>query len=372
MYTVIDLHCDSVKFLTAGVDLRAPNPEGHIDLPRLRKGGVGVQVFAAFVSPSTPEDKAFSAACGMLDRIDDFAASDPALVPVETAEDCVRAIAEGKTGILKAVENGWAIEDSPDKLEKLRRRNVRMLTLVHSRHTHWAASCTGQGDFPGAGISPTGFPCGGLTPFGKKAVDAMNELGMIVDVSHAAESAFWDVLGRSKKPVIASHSCAYSICGTPRNLKDDQIKALAGSGGLVGVCFFPAFLNESYRGALDGECGDIFREIGPLEKKYAADPAGLLCEYTRMDSHLAVRLSRICVPVSAVADHIDYILRLAGEDCVGLGSDFDGVFSLPEGVGGCDVYPDLAAELAGRGYSDKRITKIFMDNFLRVMREHDK
>jgi membrane dipeptidase len=368
MHTVIDLHCDSVKFLSAGVDLRKPNPEGHVDLPRLRKGGVGVQVFAAFVSPSTPEDKAFSAACGMLDRIDDFAASGPELVPLETAEDCL--MTGGKTGILRAVENGWAIEDSLDKLEKLRRRKVRILTLVHSRHTHWAASCTGCGNFSAA-ATPSGSRGGGLAPFGKKVVDAMNEMGMIIDVSHAAESAFWDVLGRSKKPVIASHSCAYALCAAPRNLKDDQIKALAASGGLVGVCFFPAFLSDPYRGALDGECGDIFNEIGPIEKKYAADSPGLLSEYTRIDSRLAVRLSHIPVPLSAVADHIDYIVRLAGEDCVGLGSDFDGVFSLPEGVGGCDVYPALAAELEGRGYSDERIAKIFADNFLRVMREHD-
>ncbi|MFP3090728.1 dipeptidase [Treponema sp. TIM-1] len=336
----IDLHCDSVGFLGRGIDLRQENPQGHVDLPRLRRGAVGLQVFAAFVPSSTVA--AFSAALEMLDRIDEFAASDPLLVSVETAEESIEAIARGQTAVLRAVENGLAIEDSLDNLAALRRRKVRIMTLVHLQDLSWAASCTGTG-------SPldTGDTGGGLSRFGKEVVAAMNDLGMIVDLSHGAESTFWDVLGVSKKPVIASHSCAYSLCASPRNLKDDQIKALGDSGGLIGVCFFPAFLSEGYRRAL----GADFAAQGEDKDK------------------LADAMARHPVPFSMVADHIDHMVRLAGEDCVGIGSDFDGVFSLPLGVGGCDCYPLLADELRQRGYTEERIQKIFNGNFLRIFHE---
>jgi membrane dipeptidase len=371
MTPVIDLHCDSVKYLSEGVDLRRPNPGGHLDLPRLRQGGVGLQVFAAYVAPSTPEDRAFPEAAAMLDRIGEFAASDPLLCPVETAEESLRAMEAGKTGILKAVENGWAIEDSVEKLEELRRRKVRILTLVHSQHTHWASSCTGDGPFPptGAALNARG---GGLSPFGEKVIAAMNDLGIMVDVSHGSESTFWDAIRLSKKPVIASHSCAYAFCESPRNLKDDQIKALGDKGGVVGVCFFPAFLNEAYRKALKAEGDAISRQRAAIETQYAGDPEGLAAAENALNAHLQELLRAHPVPFTVIADHIDYIVSLAGEDTVALGSDFDGVHSLPSGVGGCDFYPLLEAELSRRAYSPQSIAKFFSGNFLRVFREHDR
>jgi membrane dipeptidase len=248
----------------------------------------------------------------------------------------------GKTGILKAVENGWAIEDSLKNLEELRRRNVRILTLVHSRHTHWASSCTGGGPFPptGAALDAHG---GGLSPFGQRVIAAMNDLGIMVDLSHGSESAFWDAVKFSKKPIIASHSCAYALCGSPRNLKDDQLKALGDCGGVAGVCFYPAFLHEGYRKAPDAE-GDDSREKILRERQ---------------------------VSVGTIADQIEYSVKLAGEDAVALGSEFDGVPSLPAGVGGCDFYPLLEEELNRRSYSPQSITKFFSGNFLRVFREQD-
>ncbi len=360
MTGVIDLHCDSVKFLQAGRDLRLPNPEGHVDLPRLRAGGVGVQIFAAFVASSTPEEGAFAAAREMLDRIDGFIASCPdELVKVETAADCRTAGTNRKIGVLAAVENGWAIQESLEKLEALRLRGVRMLTLVHSRDLPWAASCTGAS--PGSGLSP----------FGREVVREMNCLGMIVDLSHAAESVFREVLRLSRKPVVASHSCAHALCPSPRNLTDHQLRALADAGGLVGVCFFPAFLSDSYRLALDRECADIFAEIDGIEKRYAADPPGLLSEYLRLNTRLAARLADIAVPLSMIADHIDHAVRVAGVEAVALGSDFDGIFSTPRGVSGCDFYPALEAELLRRGYSREDWEKISNGNFLRLLAAQD-
>jgi membrane dipeptidase len=360
--TTIDLHCDSVKFLQAGVDLKKPNPEGHVDLPRLEKGGVGVQTFAAFLAPTIPEAEAFDTTRKMLDAIDDFALSDPArLSKVETAADCRAAMESGRTGILPAVENGRAINDSLANLENLRSRGVRILTLVHSRHESWAASCTGKEGGPA-----------GLTLFGKKVIAAMNEMGIVVDVSHSAESTFWDAVKTSRRPIVASHSCCHALCAAPRNLKDDQIRAVADSGGVIGVCFFPAFLDDGHRSAVNEKCGDIFEEIGKIEKDYGVEPGRLLSEYVRLNRRLAERLADYPVPLSRVADHIDHIVRLAGEDCVGFGSDFDGIFSLPDGVTGCDLYPDLIAVLGGRGYSGKALEKMRGENFLRVLAENDR
>jgi membrane dipeptidase len=359
VYTVIDLHCDSVGFLLKGRDLRNPNEDGHVDLPRLRKGGVGAQVFSAFVSSGTAADKAFSAAALMLDRIDEFAASHPLLTQAVSAEDCEGAAAQGKTAILKAVENGYALEDSLKNLEALRRRNVRILTLVHAQDTSWAASCTGASQ-------------GGLKPFGESVVQGMNDLGMIIDVSHGSESLFRDTIRLSKKPVIASHSCAYSLCASPRNLKDYQLKTLADTGGLVGICFFPVFLNDPYRISTDKDMGGIFSEYEAIEKLAASDPEAARVSRKRLNSRIASFMEQNPVPLSLVVDHIDHIKKIAGVDSIALGSDFDGVFSLPLGMGGCDCYPALSEELERRGYSEEEIKKIFSGNFLRLLREHDK
>ena len=329
-HKVIDLHCDSVYSLMDGKDLREAVKGVHVDLPRLRAGGVALQVFAAYVPPVT--DNAFSCACERLDAINAFAASDERLAPVETASDLREVLAGEKTGVMAAVVNGLAIENSLVKLEKLRRQKVRILTLVHSQHLPWIASCTGTGAFCDG-------PGRGLSGFGEQVVDAMNELGIIPDLSHASESAFWDVIKRSKKPPVASHSCAYSLCAAARNLKDDQLKAIAGSGGVAGVNFFSAFLYEPFRLVFENE-----------DKNGNKDTDGF-----------------VNVPQSIIADHIDYMVKVAGEDCVALGSDYDGIPAAPQGVTGSDFYPLLEAELRSRGYSEKRIEKIFSANFLRVL-----
>ena len=337
-HKVVDLHCDSVFSLMDGKDLRKPVPGVHVDLPRLRKGAVALQVFAVYVPPSTPADEAFRYTSERLDAIEAFSRSDDLLTQVETAAELREILAAEKTGVMAAVENGLAIENSLENLERLRRRKVRIMTMVHSKHLPWAASCTGAEPFRPDG----GVVNGGLSRFGERVVDAMNDLGIIPDLSHASESAFWDVIRRSKKPVIASHSCAFSLCAAARNLKDDQLKALAGSGGLVGVNFFSGFLSEKLRPKYE-------RDIESLTPRAVVDET----------------------PNSLIADHIDHMLKVAGEDSVALGSDFDGIPAAPEGVTGSDFYPFLEEELRSRGYTEKRIEKIFSANFLRVLEAWD-
>lgn len=348
----IDLHCDSVFHLMEGKDMRQRIDGAHIDLPRLRAGNVGLQVFAVYVPPkngnvsisgigtfSLGGENPFDFTNKRLDAIGAFARSDDHLTPVETAAELKKCLANDKTGIMMAIENGLAIEESIEKLEHMRRRKVRLMTLVHSQHLNWVESCTGSGQFL-SGRSAENHRNHGLSDFGEKVVDAMNDLGMIPDVSHASENAFWDIIKRSKKPIIATHSCAWSICASPRNLKDDQLKALGDSGGLVGVNFFSGFLSEPYRKAFEPHMTD-----GNSKEEV-----------------------QVKVPMSIIADHIDYMVNIAGEDCVGLGSDFDGIPNAPEGVTGCDFFPRLEVELYSRGYSEKRIEKIFNGNFMRVLK----
>ena len=329
---VIDLHCDSVGSLMAGKDLTKSVPRTHVDLPRMREGGVGIQVFAAYVPPDTAGDKAFGYANDRLSAIEAFVKKDERLVLVETHSDAKAAMASDKTGIMLSVENGLAIEGSLYRLKELRDRKVRIMTLVHSQHLPWIESCTGGGVFSAGEAA-------GLSSFGEKVVDAMNDLGIIADLSHSSEKAFWAVLKRSRKPVIASHSCAYSLCAAARNLKDDQIKALGESGGLVGVNFFAAFLSEPFRQS-----------------------------YEKNGYTVKLETASVHVPRTIIADHIDYMLKLAGEDSVALGSDFDGISATPEGVTGSDFFPVLEEELVSRGYTEKRIRKIFSGNFLRVLK----
>jgi len=312
-----------------GKDLRNDVPGVHVDLPRLRKGRVGLQVFAAYVPADTEAAKAFAYATERLDAIAAFAASSDLLTPVETAAELMASMAQGKTGVMAAVENGLAIEGSLEKLKELRRLKVRIMTLVHSQNLDWVGSCTGTARSEG------------LSGFGGEVIDAMNDLGIIPDLSHSSEASFWDVIKRTKKPVIASHSCAWALCGAARNLKDDQLKALGDSGGVVGVNFFSAFLSEPFRKVYD--------------KEKASDPA----------------IGSEHVSRSIIADHIDHIIKMAGEDCVALGSDFDGISATPEGVSGCDFFPVLEEDLRAMGYTEKRIEKIFNKNFLRVLEAWD-
>jgi membrane dipeptidase len=192
-----------------------------------------------------------------------------------------------------------------------------------------------------------------------------------VDLSHGAESTFWDALKTSKKPIIASHSCAFTLCASPRNLKDDQLKALGNSGGVVGVCFFPTFLNEAYRKAVDSDGGNIFQQMRAIEKETESDTEAIEAAKNTFIARLQDLLIQNPVPFTVIADHIDYIVKLAGEDAVALGSDFDGIYSLPGGVEGCDFYPLLEEELKRRSYSGKSIGKFFSGNFLRVFKEYD-
>lgn len=310
---IVDAHCDTALRLAAGESLTpSGQPSGHVDLPRLRAGGVGLQVFALWVDADRNKSGRLRRCIELLDAVKrEVQRLSEDMQLILSPRDLDAAAAAGKVGVLLSVEDGAALEGSLAALRALYDLGVRALGLTWNGRNELA---DGVGVANGAGQ--------GLTPFGREVVREMNRLGMVVDVSHLSEAGFWDVLEISAAPVIASHSNAKALCGHRRNLTDEQIKALAARGGVIGINFFPAFLSDSGQASLD----DIVR-------------------------------------------HIDYIVSLVGPAHVGFGSDFDGISSTPAGVEDVSRMGAVVDALLARGYSDDDVRGIAGNNFLRVFRQ---
>ncbi len=356
MHQIIDLHCDTIGEVQAGANLREGNPGGHIDISRLRKGNVGCQIFACYISSVVPEKFAYKEVVTLLNLINDICevfSSD--FQKVESVSDLSSCAAQNKIGVISAVENGHAIANNIKNLEKLYDLGTRYMTLTHSKNLEWAAS---------SGESECSFD--GLTSFGESVVSAMNEIGMIIDVSHVHESTFWAVAKKTKKPVIASHSNSAALCPIPRNLKDDQIKAIAETGGMVGINFYPGFLNKEYEKKQNERCGDLFLMLQDIEKDLWQDAKERQQAMNKLGTELNSRMVDLHVGIESIVDHITYIVDLVGDDYVGFGSDFDGLPALPVGVTGCDIFPSIIGVMDARGFSNSSIKKICSQNFIRI------
>lgn len=361
MARIADLHCDTILEIQGGADFGGGAPEGHLDLPRLRRGGVALQVFACFLPTAIPQERVFQDTLGLLDLLEETCNRYSAdLIKVETASEAEAAAAAGKIGVLAAVENGHAIAGRLAHLETLRRRGVRAMTLTHSRHLAWAASSGGEGPGPG-----------GLTAFGREVVAAMNDLGIIVDVSHVHASTLEDAARASRKPLFASHSCASALCPLARNLTDDQIKRIAGTGGLVAVNFYPGFLDPHYFARHESSVAALFDGLEKIEREYHERPV----ERQRLYHQKARRMREAQGPPEADLDlvcaHIEHIVAVAGPDHAGLGSDFDGIPDVPRGLPDAAAFPALLARLRERGLSAASIEKIAWGNFQRLLGAHD-
>jgi membrane dipeptidase len=355
---VCDLHLDTVLEIQAGVDLARGNPEGHVDLARMSEGGAGLLAFACYVSTVLPHGRVFREACDLLDLVSLTCRRFPDdLEQVDTAAEAEAAVTSGRVAILPAVENGHAIECDLGKLEALRQRGARYLTLTHSRHLEWAASSGEDGAGPG-----------GLTAFGREVVRAMESLGMIVDVSHVHEGTFWDVARMAKRPFIASHSCASALCPLPRNLTDDQVRAVAASGGMVGLNFFPGFLDPAFFAHGAEALQGLWTELQRIEVECADDPVRRVAESHRLQQGLLASRGPARADLDTVLAHLLHLVEVAGADHVGIGSDFDGVPELPRGVPDCSVYPRILEGLVRAGLDEETVRKIAWGNFLRVLR----
>jgi membrane dipeptidase len=265
-----------------------------------------------------------------------------------------------KTGILIAIEGGYAIQNDLSLLRSFYRNGVRLMTLTHWNRTDWADA---SGD-----EKPE---LGGLTEFGVEVVKEMNRLGMIIDVSHAHDETFWDVLRISTKPVVASHSCARALAGHFRNLTDDMLKALAENGGMVGINFAPAFLNSAWGQKQTEIQKEVAAKYGIADsnagwdKVDAATRRVALQEFSALMAQAEKTVGE--VNIKTVVDHIDHVVKITrSTDHVGLGSDFDGIGVAPKGLENIGFIPAITDELKARGYKDPDIRKILGGNFQRV------
>jgi membrane dipeptidase len=339
-------------------DVRHSAAEAQTDIPRLVESGITAQFMAAWVDAPyalARPDESFARAIRYIDAI--HAAierkSDTLLFATDT-DGILRAKREGKVAILIGVEGGHAIEDSLDNLRELHRRGARYLTLTWNNGNSWAGSSIGEHD----------TRTGGLTPFGEEVIRELDRLGMLVDLSHVSEETFYDVLSVTKSSVIASHSCARAISDHPRNLTDDQLRAIARNGGVAQLNFFPLFLDTAFREAYESVEAEIAARRSACG---AASSEPLPDELRALRTSLIARIP--LVPLSVVLDHIDHMVRVAGIDHVGaLGSDFDGISATPAGLEDVTRLPMLAQALLERGYSDPDVAKLLGGNVMRVMR----
>jgi len=362
--TVADLHCDTISRFLDGEDLRLDLPKGHIDIPKLKRGAVDLQVFACYASPPADESEKSQAAKKIFRQVEGIhrlAAENPAdLEIVRSPEDISRLRNSGKTGILIGIEGGYAIENDLDMLRAFHRAGVRLMTLTHWTRTDWADA---SGD-----AAPE---LGGLTEFGTQVVKEMNRLGMVIDVSHVHDETFWDVIRDTQAPVVASHSCCRALSPHHRNLSDEMLQALAKNKGVIGINFMPGFLNADLEKKETGLLAEVAGKHG-LPGDYwsirRADPekqAKVMKEYESRVEKLRRTLPR--VDVKTLVDHIDHVVKVTGNsNHVGLGSDFDGISATPIGLENVGLLVAVTEELQRRGYKEDDIRKILGGNFLRV------
>lgn len=363
---VIDVHDDMPsKVLDEAYDADVRNApgfgvhQGHSDLPRLVESGMTAVFMSAWVDAPyarTP-GASFLRAQQYLSVIHSFAERHPdRLRFATTAADVRRAKREGKVAIMVGVEGGHAIEGSLDRLRDLFDRGARYMTLTWNNGNEWAGSSIGSGS----------TRTGGLTPFGRDVVSEMNRLGMLVDLSHVSDSTFSDAVALSTAPVIASHSSARALSDVPRNLTDDQLRAIAKTGGVVNVNFYSRFIDPVYRGRIEAVERTIAAERIAARAR-GEDSVATKARLRLMRDSLASLIP--ATPFHVIIDHIEHVARVAGVDHVGLGSDFNGVSALPDGMEDVTRLPRIAQALLDRGWAPGDVQKALGGNMLRVMEQ---
>ena len=355
---LVDTHNDAVtacieKKVSFDQDLTGIN---HSDLKRFKEGGLDYQLFSIWCDGEKVNPYAW--AMREMDTIDAVAARNPdKMVIAKDWKTINAALKAGKIIAQYGVEGGHMIEDDINRLDTFYNRGVRYMTLTWNNSPSWASSHTAEKD-------PTYTGPKGLTSFGKTIIGRMNQLGMIVDVSHIGETTFWDAINTTTKPVIASHSNAYSICPVTRNLKDEQIKAVGKNGGVICLNFFSGFVDSNFskkdmafRKAHSAEIDSLLAT--GIQREYA---------FTMISDKYKTESEAIKPTIEQLMQHFDHIVKLIGIDHVGIGSDFDGINSAPQGLSTVLEYPNFTKALVARGYSNKDIKKVLGGNFLRVYR----
>ncbi len=354
---VVDGHCDTpYRLLRHNVHLEEHDPEAQVDLRSLRESGITASFFAAYVPPYYAGRGAARFAYRLIELIHAEVGRHPEALTFCTEASGIRAAkAAGRIAIMIGVEGGHAIEDSLDTLRDFYRLGARYMTLTHVNTNNW---CDSSGD---------GGRHGGLTDFGRQVVRTMNDIGMIVDVSHISDRAFAHVLETTRTPVVATHSSCRALCRHPRNLTDNMLRDLAKNGGVCMINFFSAFVNDGVAEAIMRAQKRVPNHHSPDGTEELPDDATDWDEYLKWFNTLGCPVAKL----DDVIDHIVHAATVAGVDHVGIGSDFDGVPALPQDLQTAASLPLVTARLLDRGVSEGDVEKILGGNFLRVFAEID-
>ena len=351
---IVDGHNDITSAMVdEDYDLATPSAgKYHTDIARMKQGGMTAQFFSVYVDKKyVKEGGSARRALAMIDvvyRAAERHAND--LMLATSVADIRRAKQQKRIAALMGIEGGHAIENSLAVLRDFYRLGVRYMTLTHNNTNDWADSSRDEPRH------------NGLTDFGKEVVREMNRLGMLIDVSHVSDKTMSDVLDISSAPVIASHSSARALSNHPRNIPDDLLRRIAKNGGVVMVNFYPVFIEQKAYDADRARTERLKPQVDALKERFKDDPVRLEEETKKLEDANPLPPT----PLSVLVDHIDHITKVAGIDHVGLGSDFDGVPSLPEGLKDISQLPNITYELLRRGYKEEDIRKILGENLLRA------
>jgi membrane dipeptidase len=367
---VIDTHADTPqRMLDEHYDLTEPLNGGYLNFAAAKQGNLGAEFFSIWVEPKLNAGHYARRTLELIDTVLQQARKHPdQMMMAYSAEDIERAHHEGKLAALMGIEGGHSIEDSLGLLRDYYRLGVRYMTLTWSNSNDWADS-SGDADDPKVKHTQDG-----LTDFGKDVVYEMNRLGMAVDISHVSDKTFYRAVITSRAPVFASHSSARVLTNAPRNMTDDMLRAVARSGGpnskggVVMVNFYSAFVSNAWREAWNAQAAERqAAEAAQIAQWKAQGKTVTYAMTDALDKQWAAKIPR--PPLSALIDHIDHVAKVAGIDHVGLGSDFDGIPSSPEGIDSAADLPKITAALMARGYSAEDCRKILGGNFLRFFRD---
>ena len=363
MIILLDSHCDAPIMLMKGAEFGRKVEQGvvpgrfpvsHIDYSRMKKGGVSASFFAIYTSCSLQPDQATRRAMEMIARVHDSVERNSSKVALARTPAQIRRNARGGLiSILMGMENGAPIQKDLSLLRMFHRMGVSYMTLTHSGSNEICDSCT----------SPEPV-WNGVSPFGREVIAEMNRLGMLIDVSHISDAAFWDVIKYSKAPVAATHSCCRALSHHPRNMSDEMIVALAEKGGVIQINFYPSFLDMEYA----KKASALIDAQEEAQDEWLKDPSNPEVQ-ARMQAAIDALKAVPRPSYKRIVDHIDHVVRLVGVKHVGIGSDFDGIEVCPDGLEDVSRMQKIIIELRKRGYSEYDIRQIAGANFLRVMEQ---
>jgi membrane dipeptidase len=365
---IIDTHADTPqRFVDENWNFTDPLGHGHINLQSAKAGGLSAEFFAIWVEPTEWRNRYAFRTLQLIDGVYQQLRKHPEAMRLGlTAADILAAHKDNVFCVLLGLEGGHSIENDLGLLRIYHRLGVRYMTLTWSNSNEWADS---SGDLD----DPQVPHHNGLTDFGRDVVREMNRLGMMVDVSHVADTTFWHVLETTRAPILASHSSARALANVPRNLTDDQLRAITKNNGVVMVNFYPGFLDETWRNAWAATSPERERRYAaqgaPYREKGLPVPYSVALEVDRaFYTNEFIHQQRL-PSFEVLVDHIEHVARIAGEDHVGIGSDFDGFPLLPDGLESAADLPKIFDSLTKRGFTQPQMQKLLAGNLLRVFAE---